>query len=351
MSIRTARVFAAFFAIAVLTQATALFGQATVIRKSVKAPLEGDVTEITQKDISVKKGNDTTKVEANDIVQIQWKGEPSKVGLGRSAEKTGRYDAALQNYTESLADAPASPAGLKIDLQWAVVRVTAKLAQSNSAQVDAAITKLEEFNKANPNHYTHFDALRLLGLAYVAKADLAKARTTFDLLAKAPWKDYQLMADINVGKLLQLEGKADEAVTAFDKVIAGATPAEETQRQEALLGKAKVLTAQMKYPDASTLLDEVLAKSNPDEIALQAEAYVRQGDCFEAQNKTKEALLAYLHVDVLFPQEAGLHAESLYHLSKLWQKDGKKDRAEESRARLEELYPQSEWTRRLKAGT
>lgn len=350
MNSRAVHVVVAAFALSVVAQSN-VFGQATILRKSVKTPVDGDVTEISQKEITVKKGSETIKIEANDIIGIQWKGEPSKVGLARSAEKTGRQDAALQNYVESLPDAPASPPGLKIDLHWAIARVTAKLAQSNSSQLDAAIAKLEEFNKNNPNHYSHFEALRLLGLAYVAKPDLVKARATFDLLAKAPWKDYQLVADINVGKLLQLEGKTDEAVAAFDKVIAGATPAEEAQRQEALLGKAKVLTAQMKYPEASMLLDEVLAKSNPDDVALQAEAYVRQGDCFEAQSKTKEALLAYLHVDVLFAQESGLHAESLYHLAKLWQKDGKKDRADESRARLEELYPQSQWTQRLKAGS
>ena len=86
-----------------------------------------------------------------------------------------------------------------------------------------------------------------------------------------------------------------------------------------------------------------IAGADPDGMR----AYVRQGDCLQAQNKTKEAILAYLHVPVLFSKEKALHAESLFRLSQLWGSVQKPERAADARAELERLYPDSEWAKKL----
>ena len=78
-----------------------------------------------------------------------------------------------------------------------------------------------------------------------------------------------------------------------------------------------------------------------------AEAYLRQGDCYQEQQKIRDAVIAYLHVDVLFPTEKELHAEALYRLARLWAPAGRPDRAREASAKLNEIYPDSEWTRKL----
>ena len=91
------------------------------------------------------------------------------------------------------------------------------------------------------------------------------------------------------------------------------------------------------------LLDEVLTKSAVDEMALQAEAYVRQGECFQAQGKPKEALLSFLHVDLLFESEPAQHAEALYNLTRLWRKENRADRADDAAERLNQKYPGSDW--------
>ena len=81
---------------------------------------------------------------------------------------------------------------------------------------------------------------------------------------------------------------------------------------------------------------------NSQQKALLAEAYIKKGDCYQALGESKEALIAYLHVDVLFPSEPGLHAEALYHLSNLWGKVQKPERGTEARAVLQQQYPDSE---------
>ena len=57
----------------------------------------------------------------------------------------------------------------------------------------------------------------------------------------------------------------------------------------------------------------------------------------------KAALLAYLHVDVLYFNYPNYHAESLYHLSKLWEQIGKRDRAKEAKDKLTTRYKGSSW--------
>lgn len=327
-----------------------------VMRKTGNKMESGDVTEMSATEVTLKPTNNRPieKIPANDVLFIVWKNEPAEVNLARSDEKGGRYQKAIDGYVAAAGKVSGNDTkDLKTELEWAQVRANAKQATTDPSRADDALAKLAAFRKANPAHYSFHQVAKLTGEVAMAKGDAAAARTAYDELAKSPWKDYQLVADIANGRLLQQEGKLDEAVSAYDKVITGATEAEEAQRQEALLGKARVLTAQSKFPEATTILDEVLTKSSPEETGLQAEAYVRQGDCLQAQGKTKEALLAYLHVDVLFESESALHAEALYHLSRLWLKDGKVERADETRARLETNYPTSEWTQKLKtaAGT
>jgi hypothetical protein len=81
---------------------------------------------------------------------------------------------------------------------------------------------------------------------------------------------------------------------------------------------------------------------------VNAEAFLRKGDCLREKGDDKDALLAYLHVDVLFASEKPLHAEALFRLSQLWEKVGSKGRADEARDRLRSDYENTEWFKQLK---
>ena len=321
----------------------------TVVRKSVKTPVSGDVKEISKTEVVVeKKGGGSEKVAANDIVAISYTGEPGGLNIARIDENNGRFDKAIDAYKKALDGAKVE--GLKADLSWAIARAQGRMALTDRSKLDEGIKALEGFKSAHGDHYTYYDALKLLGDLYLVKQDYVKAQSTFDQLSKAPWPDYQMQAKIAAGRLKQQENKVDEALPLFEAVIgmSANNPQEESQRQAAMLGKAKILIAKNQNDEAQTLLKEVLDKAAPDDTAVQAEAYVRQGDCYRAQNKDQDALLAYLHVEVLFSAEKPLHAESLFHLSKLFAKLGQMPRAAEHREKLEALYPTSDWTKQLK---
>ena len=68
------------------------------------------------------------------------------------------------------------------------------------------------------------------------------------------------------------------------------------------------------------------------------------------QQQLKPALMAYLHVDVLYAGEPAQHAEALLRLSELWGPSGHEDRAVEASTRLAERYPNSQWAKKIGAG-
>lgn len=330
------------------------WGAENITRKRDK-PVSGDVTEVSKTEVTVRVKSpreEMIRIPANDVQNINWTGEPPDAGLARNDDAAGRYQRAIDGYQKSLQSSKASNPLSKVDLEYGVTRATARLALADASRLDDAIKRLEEFRSKHAEHYRYYEAVGLLGRLHLAKKDFAKAQAAFDTLAKAPWKETQIAAKIATGRLLQADGKLDDALTAFDTVIGQAAEGEagESQRQEAMLGKAHVLISQKKFDEAQKLLERVIDKAAAEESKVMAEAYVRLGDCLREQGKDKEALFAYLHVEVLFPSEKGLEAEALFHLTRLFEKTGQKARAAELRDKLEsDEFKNTEWARQLKS--
>jgi hypothetical protein len=83
----------------------------------------------------------------------------------------------------------------------------------------------------------------------------------------------------------------------------------------------------------------VIGRVGPEEAELHAKAYNALGYCQAKAGETKEALFAYLHVDILYNAIPDEHAKALASLVSLWAAVGKPDRAREAEALLEERYP------------
>jgi tetratricopeptide (TPR) repeat protein len=325
----------------------------TINRKRGDKAVAGEVTGVSKIEVTIKSSTkgETIKVPANEIVSIDWTGDSPDLKVARQDENGLRFQKALDGYQKSLAASKATDKAAKADLEFVIARTTAKMALSDPAKLDDAIKKIEEFRTKQSDHYRYYEAVNYLGQLYAAKKDFIKASVTFEQLGKAPWKETQMTARIASGKLLLAENKLDEAAAAYESVIAiqPEGPVEESVRQEAVLGKSRIMIAQKKYDDALKLLDEVIAKAPPDDVRVNAEAFLRQGDCLREQGNDKDALLAYLHIDVLFRSEKAIHAEALYRLAQLWDKVGQKGRGDEARDLLRSDYESSEWAKLLKA--
>lgn len=318
-------------------------------RKSGGSRVGGAVTAVSKTEVVIKPSTgDAVTVPANEIATIDWDGAPPDLALAVSDENGGRLDSSLNRLAKAQEAAKSANNNIKADVEFLIARVTARQALVDAAKQEAAVEKLRAFQKAWPDSFRYFESQNYLGQVLLAKADYAGAREAFDALSKSPWKDYQLAATISTAKILSAEGQADAAVKLFDEVIAGAgdNPAEQGRKYEAMVGRARGLVAQSQFPEALKTLEDVTNNGPPDNSALQAEAYVLQGSCLQALNRTKEAILAFLHVDVLFARESTYHAESLYQLSRLWRTVQHDDRALDAQAKLVSSYPNSEWAKK-----
>lgn len=322
-----------------------------VERKSSTSPVSGEVTSISRDEISVTTGSlkKVVAVPANDVVNVRWDKEPAKLNLIRGDERAGRLQKAIDGYNEILKDVPASDKNLKVDLTFLIARATSKLAPTDPAKLKEAVSLLKDFVQSNASNFRYYEAAELLGQLYVAQKDFTQANATFALLGKAPWPDYKMIAEIAEARVQLAAGDVDKALAAFDQVASmeAKEPAEQARRFEALIGKAVCLQKKEQHVEAEKVLDEVIRDVPAEATSVQAEAYLRRGDSLRIGGKNKPALLAYLHVDLLFPKEETFHAEALFRLSQLWGAVGNPDRGAEASARLHDKYPNSEWVKQL----
>ena len=106
--------------------------------------------------------------------------------------------------------------------------------------------------------------------------------------------------------VLSKRGKHAEAITAID-AVAAKLPEGSAQR-EALLAKAESLAGLSKFDDAEKLAREVIKSAEVGRGFRRAVTWNTLGDCLREANKPKEALLAYLHTDLLFGDDKEQHA-------------------------------------------
>ena len=339
------------FAVSITLTASPLWAVDTVNIKSTGKPVTGEITTSNKTEVTIKpRTGEAVKVPANDIASIKWDGEPAKLSIARGDEDRGNFQKALDTYTEAHKDATGK---LKTYLDFSIARTMAKQALDDESTIDDAVKRMEAYLKANADHLGFYEAQSFLGQLYGRKGDYAKAQTAFETFGKAPWKDFQVAAKVSVGRMQLKQNNVDGATKTFGEAVAGTatTDSEKARRAEAQVGQAACLVKQSKHDEALKLIDEVIKATSTDEAATMAFAYVLQGDCYQAQNKAKDAALAYLHVPILFPKEKTAHAEALYHLAKISGTIGQPDRAAEARDQLLEDFPKSEWAKKLQAET
>ncbi|MBX3440973.1 MAG: tetratricopeptide repeat protein [Planctomyces sp.] len=325
-----------------------------VYRKGGGRTVGGDITKVTKSEVVVnqKVGNREEAVPANEISHIEWDAEPGPLKLARGSENTGNLDEAIRQYEEAVKAAPAGRDGLRREIEFGLARATARRALRSGGELEPAVTRLKNFINGNRDHYRVFDAQLLLGEALLASEDALTADVSFQIVSEAPWGDYQMAGKNGMARSALARGDAAAARALFDEVAAvnPADPAQKSRRLEALLGQAQCLSTEGQADESLKILGQVIDEAAEADSRIQATAYLRQGDILRAAGSNpKEAVLAYLHVDVIpdFSAEADLHAEALYHLAALWPAAGEAARGADAGARLQAQYPQSPWTAKL----
>ncbi|MBL9093606.1 MAG: tetratricopeptide repeat protein [Planctomycetaceae bacterium] len=339
---------------AALVACLGLVGDASAIdavRKVGNQRVSGTVKSVGATEVMVDAQGTPTKVPVNEIESIQFDGEPSEMNLVRSAMKSGSYQSALTQL-KKINPTTVTRKEVKQDYEFYAALAQAKLALLGSGRVDEAGTAIFNFVTNNKDSYHYYQAVETMGDLLVGLNKVDDALKYYSELEATPFDDLKMRAGVARGKALMQQQKFPEAQAAFEAVLKlpfnpmtqKGTPAE-SQRFAAVLGRTQCQASTQQYDEAIKELEgNVIANLNPEESELQAKAYVTLGNCYNAKpDGKKAALLAFLHVDVLYASVPDAHAEALWNLSNLWNDLGKNERGQECLNRLNRLYPGSPW--------
>jgi len=307
----------------------------------------GEVTEMTPIGVTLNKGlpgNQTIAV--NEIKSVIFDGEPAELSQARVNATNGAYRDALDKLTK-IDVSSVRRDFVREDIEFYKAWGTAHLALAGDGEIADAGRQLNNFVRSHPQNFHYLAAVEMMGDLLMAGQRYENAQKQYADLAKAPWPDYKMRAAVSIGRTLQAQGKHAEAIQQFDAALAirADGPESQNQRLAATLGKAISLAETGGGVEAVNIIEKVIHDADPQQKELHARAYNALGRCYDKAGKTKDALLAYLHVDVLYNNVPEAHAEALAHLAPLWKAIGQDERAREARQLLEERYGSSRWAK------
>lgn len=312
--------------------------------KKTDGQVMGDVTETGALEVTVDVRGTATKIPVNEIDTIRFSDEPARLSTARTAIEAGRNEDAVTGL-EGINQDEIKNRLIKQDVQFYIALAKARIALAG-ADRDAIVEAgrlMAAFVKDYPTSYHYLQANKLVGDMLVAAGKYSASQEYYGRVAEAPWPDFKMLAEVALGKALLAEGKTDEARKYFENVLAMDAPGESAARQRlaATLGKARCLAEAGESDEAIKLVQEVIDKGDPEQAELYAQAYNAQGLAYRKAGQVQDALLAYLHVDVLYFTSAKEHIEALENLIELWEEVQKPERADEATQILQERYHRS----------
>jgi len=337
------RSLALLTAAVVFSTAPALAQQDTIIGKG-GSPIRGTIVGISPTTVKIETTGATRDIETREIQKLSFGDEPADVTSARDQAIAGQYENALASL-KKVNQAEIQNAAIKQEVGYYSAFCNAKLAMTAGGDKAAAIAELKAFIGQNRTTFHFFEGVQLLGDLNFADAKYADAATFYGLLGQAEWPEYKMRAAVQQARAQSAEGKYPEALAAYDQILASGlnTPEAAVQKMHATVGRAVCLAATGKHEEGITIIEDLIAKNDPSDASLFGRAYNALGACYEKAGKPQDALMAYLHTDVLFFKDSESHAEALYRLSKLWAAVNKADRAVEARSTLQSRYPGSRW--------
>jgi len=320
------------------------------VRIANKPPITGRVKSMSPLEVEVEQGaagSTVKQVAVNEILTILYDDDPSALKTAKARLAENKLEEALTALDKVDADQIARREIVQ-DVEFYRAYCHAQLALGGTGEIKDAGKEMAAFVRKHEGSYHWLKANEIVGDLLVAIGQFNAAEPYYAKVAKAPWPDYQMRAGVAMGRALLAQNKTAEALKAFEAVLA--TPAEgdlaQAQYLAATLGRARVLAQDKKPDEAIKIAEGVIQKADPEQASLLAHAYNTLGAAYRAAGRNKEALMAYLHVDVLYSRVPEAHAEALYNLVPLWNAAGKPDRATQARNVLEQQYKNSPWARK-----
>lgn len=311
--------------------------------------VRGTVESFTNDNIVVNTTDGRKDVKPWNVRMIRFEGSNELV-KAKSAYDDERYSAC---YTELENIEMPSRDVMKQEVAFFKAMAATRLAlRGGNVTTDQAAKLVREFIDGYPQSYHLVEAIDAFGDLAIATGRFDVAISQFERTAASDWPELSFRGNLKSGKALLYSGKYAEAIQAFQ-----ATEAADNGEDYAVQAKliARCLRAQAmglggNAEEGQQVVLGIIKNENSKNIELFAHAYNALGACYAAENKTKEAIRAYLHTDLLFTIDPDSHAQALYHLVDLWKTSERPDRSARARQKLTERYRNTYWAAKITGG-
>jgi tetratricopeptide (TPR) repeat protein len=289
-----------------------------------------------------------TEIPANEITRIIFGNSPESLLSAQGAILHGEYEKAIDVLKKETTDDARPEVAQEIAFSRAYC--TAKLALSGAADAMEAGKQMFAFITNSPDNFHNLKACELMGDLCVALGKFADAEKYYAKLSQAPWPDYKIRAQVALGRSYLAQDNASAADKAFDEALNNDAPGElaEAQRTTARIGKARCLALTGKTDVALRNLNEILDQTDEKHTEINAMAYNALGMALRKAGKPKEAILAFLHVHLVYSTQPDLDAEAVANLEKLFIETHKPNHASDMREILDDKYKNSRWAKGVK---
>ncbi len=307
--------------------------------------IRGKFETLSKTTVVIKQSSDeTTTISPDDIIEIRFDREPPPLQAARSNERSGSYKAAIEQLQKVLSEYTGRDKRVLTEIEFLVARCQARLALADPDVTQTALTSLQSFLQQNGNSYRTLEAM-LLQAQLLIGTDRSQATRLLEQLRSSGVDGFAIQAGVVLGRALLGEAKPDQAKEVFDDVIRNSHGKATAlgAHYESRIGRAECLLMQDQLKQALTELKVVIAEIPNDQHATLAKAWLHTGHGHRQSDQPQAALLAYLHVDILYPDATAEHAEALYQLTSLWEAAGYPERARATQSRLLTQYPDSQW--------
>jgi len=285
----------------------------------------------------------TQKLTPDQVLAFQFSDEPLELSTARVEVEVGNYEEALEKLdaidpteTESTREA------VRWEVAWLKAFSAAKLASSDAAKIEDGVKALTTFIKETPESYRYYDACELLGDLGVTSRKLEIANRFYAKLEDSRSAPLQARGKVGRAKVAFLSNDLEQAETLFGEVADSDSLDVRFEslsvQTTAKIGLARTLTKREKFDDAQKSLEVLLDATSNAATLQQASIYDALGELYAASGRAEEAIVAYLHIDLLYPNARVERVKALKALVGLWRQVGREDRAIETETILRERF-------------
>lgn len=313
--------------------------------------VKGLIDSITKNEVTVRVNGVPRKLAANDVLRVQFVDSPTEVLQASAMFRKGQLKDARVELAKVNLDAIQNDF-VKQDVAYMLAAIDAQSALAGDGDKIQAGSVLVTFLQQHADSYHYYKVVELFGDLAYAVGSFDKAAEQYTILTTSPWTALQIKGTLRLANSTVGKGEFANALVMFEKVAAvqATTPLMQLTVSEAKAGQARCLGETGKAVAGIALADKLIKDNDPKtQKQLFAQAYNAQGVCYRSNKQPKDAILAFLHTHLIFNESADAHAESLYHLSQLWNEVSKADRAQDSKRLLREKYAGTFWEQKSRA--